>query len=68
MTQDALEPRIASLKALIASPVTAGTLGWHFEREVDSLLDQFYDDIGTVKLGNAPLHGTYLVGYPKPRS
>lgn len=24
-------------------------------------------DIGTVKLGNAPLHGTYLVGYPKPR-
>lgn len=25
-------------------------------------------DIGTVKLGNAPLHGTYLVGYPKPRS
>lgn len=24
-------------------------------------------DIGTIKLGNAPLHGTYLVGYPKPR-
>lgn len=22
-------------------------------------------EIGTVKLGNAPLHGTYLVGYPK---
>jgi hypothetical protein len=22
-------------------------------------------DIGTVKLGNAPLHGTYLVGYPR---
>ncbi|KYG04397.1 hypothetical protein BE21_46995 [Sorangium cellulosum] len=25
-------------------------------------------DIGTVKLGDAPLHGTYLVGYPKPRA
>jgi hypothetical protein len=24
-------------------------------------------DIGTVKLGNAPLHGSYLVGYPKPK-
>ncbi|XXX81991.1 hypothetical protein WMF30_24840 [Sorangium sp. So ce134] len=24
-------------------------------------------DIGTIKLGDAPLHGTYLVGYPKPR-
>src|ERR1044072_3144397 len=47
---DAAEARVASLKALIASPVTAGTLGWHFEREVDSLLEQFYDDIGTVKL------------------
>lgn len=23
-------------------------------------------DIGTIQLGNAPLHGTYLVGYPKP--
>lgn len=23
-------------------------------------------DIGTVKFGDAPLHGTYLVGYPKP--
>lgn len=23
-------------------------------------------DIGTIRLGNAPLHGTYLVGYPKP--
>lgn len=23
-------------------------------------------DIGTIKLGDAPLHGTYLVGYPKP--
>ena len=22
-------------------------------------------DIGKGKLGNAPLHGTYLVGYPK---
>ncbi len=25
-------------------------------------------DVGTVKLGSAPLHGTYLVGYPKPRA
>jgi hypothetical protein len=24
-------------------------------------------DIGTIQLGKAPLHGTYLVGYPKPR-
>ncbi|MBK8409398.1 MAG: hypothetical protein IPL19_15610 [Sandaracinaceae bacterium] len=23
-------------------------------------------DIGTIQLGNAPLHGTYLVGYPAP--
>lgn len=23
-------------------------------------------DIGTIQLGKAPLHGTYLVGYPKP--
>jgi hypothetical protein len=23
-------------------------------------------DIGTVQLGKAPLHGTYLLGYPKP--
>lgn len=22
-------------------------------------------DIGTIKLGNAPMHGTYLVGYPR---
>jgi len=25
-------------------------------------------DIGTIQLGNAPIHGTYLVGYPKPLS
>lgn len=25
-------------------------------------------DIGTIQLGNAPMHGTYLVGYPKPPS
>lgn len=24
-------------------------------------------EIGTVKLGRAPIHGTYLVGYPRPR-
>jgi hypothetical protein len=45
-----LEQRIAAIKALIASPVAEGALGWRFEREVDSLLSQFYDDIGTVKL------------------
>ena len=45
-----LEPRIAAVKALISSPLTEGTLGWRFEREVDSLLEQFYDDIGTIKL------------------
>jgi hypothetical protein len=22
-------------------------------------------EIGTIKLGNAPLHGSYLIGYPK---
>lgn len=25
-------------------------------------------DIGSVRLGRAPLHGTYLIGYPKPRA
>lgn len=25
-------------------------------------------DIGKIRLGGAPMHGTYLVGYPKPRS
>lgn len=25
-------------------------------------------DIGTIQLGKAPLHGTYLVGIPKPRA
>src|SRR5688572_20500069 len=45
-----LEPRIAAVKALISSPLTEGTVGWRFEREVDSILSQFYDDIGTVKL------------------
>lgn len=24
-------------------------------------------DVGTIQLGNAPLHGTYLIGYPKPQ-
>lgn len=24
-------------------------------------------DIGKIRLGGAPIHGTYLVGYPKPR-
>jgi SAM-dependent methyltransferase len=34
--------------------------------EIDAPSDWVWD-IGTIKLGNAPLHGTYLVGYPKPR-
>lgn len=45
-----LEQRIAAIKALISSPVAAGATGWRFEREVDDLLSQFYDDIGSVKL------------------
>jgi hypothetical protein len=44
-----LEQRVTALKALIRSP-SAGALDWRFEREVDDLLDVFYDDIGTIKL------------------
>ena len=46
---DNLEQRVAALKTLIRAP-NAETRGWRFEREVDDLLDVFYDDIGTIKL------------------
>src|SRR5688572_13235629 len=50
MNEPELEQRIASIKALIASPIAGTAVGWRFEQEVDSVLSQFYDDIGTVKL------------------
>ena len=40
----------AELRALVADIPTPGDWVW---------------DIGRIKLSNAPLHGTYLVGYPK---
>ncbi len=46
---DNLEQRVAALKSLIRTP-NAQTRDWRFEREVDDLLDVFYDDIGTIKL------------------
>lgn len=46
---DNLEQRVTALKALIRSP-DAGSLDWRFERDIDGLLDVFYDDIGTIKL------------------
>ena len=46
---DNLEQRVGALKTLIRSP-NADTRDWRFEREVDDLLDVFYDDIGTIKL------------------
>lgn len=52
-----------------------GVVSWLRVYSVDELRALIADidapdwvwDVGTVKLGNAPLHGTYLVGYPKPR-
>ena len=46
---DNLEQRVDALKALTRTP-DADTRDWRFEREVDDLLDVFYDDIGTIKL------------------
>lgn len=46
---DNLEQRVAALKALIRTP-DPRTRDWRFEREVDDLLEVFYDDIGTIKL------------------
>ena len=53
-----------------------GIVSWlriYSERELRALVadidaPDWVWDIGTVRLGNAPLHGTYLVGYPKPRA
>jgi hypothetical protein len=44
-----LERRVSVLKELIASPGASEFVDWHFESEVDSLIDLFYDDIGTIK-------------------
>src|SRR5690606_22645458 len=44
-----LEQRVAALKTLIRTP-NADTRSWRFEREIDELLDVFYDDIGSIKL------------------
>lgn len=44
-----LEQRVAALKAQIRTP-NAQTRDWRFEREIDELLDVFYDDIGTIRL------------------
>jgi len=46
---DTLEQRVGALKTLIRTP-GAQTRDWRFEREIDDLLDVFYDDIGTIKL------------------
>jgi hypothetical protein len=45
-----LERRVAALKSQIAVQGVEAVVGWRFEREVDALLDLFYDDIGTIKL------------------
>lgn len=45
-----LAQRVAALKALAGGPNPDLAIDWRFEREVDSLLDVFYDDIGTIKL------------------
>jgi hypothetical protein len=47
---DELEGRVEALKSMIAGPLAPTTLDWRFEREIDALLDLFYDDIGTIKL------------------
>jgi hypothetical protein len=47
---DELETRVAALKGVISGPQAEAALDWRFEREVDSLLELFYDDIGTIKL------------------
>lgn len=45
-----LETRVGLLKGLVASPeLRDATVDWRFEREVDALIDLFYDDIGTIK-------------------
>lgn len=43
-----LEARVALLKNAIALADPRQALDWRFEREVDTLVDAFYDDIGTI--------------------
>ncbi len=48
---DDLANRVNALKGLIVSNLGTGVaLDWRFERDVDALLDGFYEDIGTIKL------------------
>ena len=43
-----LEQRVALLKSAIAVADPRQAPDWLFEREVDNLIDGFYDDIGTI--------------------
>ena len=43
-----LEQRVALLKSAIAVADPRQAPDWRFEREVDNLIDAFYDDIGTI--------------------
>jgi hypothetical protein len=45
---DDLESRVALLKSAIAIADPRKAPDWRFEREVDDLVDAFYDDIGTI--------------------
>jgi hypothetical protein len=46
-----LGSRVAALKSQIARPEARQRgFDWHSRREVDSLIDAFYDDIGRIKL------------------
>ena len=47
---DDLQTRVATLKNAIALGETQRRVSRHFEEEVDALISQFYDDIGTIKL------------------
>jgi hypothetical protein len=49
---DDLTQRVDALKTLAQSPqkMPDALARWHFEHEVDNLLGNFYDDIGTIKL------------------
>jgi hypothetical protein len=44
-----LENRTAIVKQQIITGAGLAGSGWRLEREVDSLIDLFYDDIGTIK-------------------
>ena len=47
---DDLQTRVETLKGAIALGETRPRVSRHFEEEVDALIHQFYDDIGTIKL------------------